>query len=98
MNGSDGLYNPRIKSQYYFNLVFEACSSVADSSVHVTLIYTAEETFVFELVRSSFSSQLDLFMDHSACCKHLPSSSSDYLRRFHFLLYTAAVPSRCDRK
>ena len=50
VNGTDGLYNPRIQTQYSFTLAFEACNSVVDSTVNIVLIYTADETYTFTLV------------------------------------------------
>ena len=51
VNGTDGLYNPRIQKQYYFTLSFEACNNIVDPSVRVELVYTADQTYRFTLVR-----------------------------------------------
>ena len=50
MDGTDGLYNPRIRKEYYFTLAFEACNNVVDDSINIVLTYTADRTYSFVLV------------------------------------------------
>ena len=50
VDGTDGLYNPRIRTEYSFILAFEACNNVVDGSINIVLTYTADQTYSFVLV------------------------------------------------